>query len=148
MKPTHTGRLKNIQELIEALINDLGMNVIGKEYLSFLSDNEGSIIEVVKCQNHFENDDFGFVSEMFSKIIPIKPKKETRPFTDEELLEHLYTDGWFMSDMKVCYTPSSICEASKKVTFVGEDKYTEWESFQAIIEIYTDRHGNKFEKEL
>ena len=87
MKPTHTGRLKNIQELIEALINDLGMNVIGKEYLSFLSDNEGSIIEVEKCKNHFENDDFGFVTEMFSKLKPIKPKKETDDL--EELKEQL-----------------------------------------------------------
>jgi len=144
MKATHKGRLKNIQDLIEALRNDISINNISKEYIGFLSDNEGAIIEVEEyLKGNFKNYDFGFITEMFSKLEPIKPKKETRPFTDEEW------KTWFLED-GICQFITTIQRASK-ISVKDEEEFIyfhRWFSKDYFIKNAVDRHGNKFEKEL
>jgi len=90
MKATHTGRLKNIGDIIEVIKKDDSFKKLSTDYIYFLHQKEGDKIELVKeYDNNYihVDDDFWMTEEMFSKIEEIKPKKETDDL--EELKEQL-----------------------------------------------------------
>ena len=80
-------------------------------------------------------------------IICDEQKKEMRPWTDEELIEYLMTEGWFIHEDGIKYHPMKIDDKNKAV-YVAEDLIKVYATFDQIKNNYTDRHGNKFEKEV
>ena len=84
MKATHKGRLKNISDLITDIKLNSNSDSVLKNFIIFLDNNEGAIIELEETAIGWRNEDFGFRDSMFSKIEEIKPKKEMRPWTDED----------------------------------------------------------------
>jgi len=147
MKATHTGRLKNISDLITDIKLNSNSDSVLKNFIIFLDNNEGAIIELEETAIGWRNEDFGFRDSMFSKIEEIKPKKEMRPLTDEELIEYLMTEGWFIHEDGIKYHPMKIDDKNKAV-YVAEDLIEVYATFDQIKNNYTDRHGNKFEKEV
>ena len=71
-----------------------------------------------------------------------EPKKKMRPWNDEEWKE------WFLNDRVLCEEDElNTCEAlsikdrNRKFRILGV-----WYTKEEVIEYFTDRHGNKFEK--
>ena len=154
MKATHTGRLKNIGDIIEVIKKDDSFKKLSTDYIYFLHQKEGDKIELVKeYDNNYihVDDDFWVTEEMFSKIEEIKPKKETRPFTDEEWKEWFLEDGVLMNKESKClWKPSAMIEGIKFFEHYidGDIDQPLWMDKEEVLEKFTDRHGNKFEKEL
>jgi hypothetical protein len=210
MKATHKGRLKNISDLIECLRLDPSTHIITKKYISFLNDNEGGLLAVYKEDEIWQAGEFGFSSDMFTDITPIKPKieipkgdfwvvcdlgrscrvfrcasggfrlfwtdsetgakkdcwfekeivfdrinngtwticdepkKEMRPLTDEEWNE------WF-DDGGLCLSNPTIRQRAQKISVSDNNEFIffhRWFSKEYFVSNFTDKNGNKFEKEI
>ena len=87
MKPTHVGRLKNIGDLIPLIVNR-----VSAEYINFLNDNEGDIIEIFDNEGQWQNLDWGFQKEMLTNITEIKPEIEIpkTPFWFKDSIGDVY----------------------------------------------------------
>ena len=93
MKPTHTGTPKNLVTLINNLPCELT-----PERLAFLEKIANRFMNLELDEDGFfkteYSDKFILNERNLTNIQPIKPKKETRPFTDEEWKE------WFLDMAK------------------------------------------------
>ena len=78
-------------------------------------------------------------------IICEEPKKKMRPFTDEEIEEFIYSDGWVTKGNWRSNTHiSSVVYSDGKLDGVIIKDHLF--SSSTLKSNFTDRHGNKFEK--
>tara|TARA_R110001599_G_scaffold128476_2_gene302226 strand:- start:6 stop:671 length:666 start_codon:yes stop_codon:yes gene_type:complete len=78
-----------------------------------------------------------------------EPKEVMRPFTDEEWKEWFLNDGVLLHEQSGClWKPQTMNKRIMFYFFDLDDQEDKWYDKDYINEKYTDRHGNKFEKEL
>ena len=72
-----------------------------------------------------------------------EPKKEMRPWNDEEIEEFIFTDGWLIKLKHTSFRHVDYLDPLGRKFLFNDDLY----SYDELNDLFTDRHGNKFEKE-
>jgi hypothetical protein len=152
MKATHTGRLKSLDEYFSDDYVSDGHTLSGEEVRALIDMTKEDVELVSRGDGYYRYKGIICINEQYlTDIKPIEPEIETRLFTDEEWREWFLNDGALIhNETGVIWKPISM---RKDISFFeysedGDRARPVWMSKEKVLERYTDRNGNKFEKKV